>query len=66
MRAIGSLLSDRFGDHRLAIEKAIKQRQIDQPTAVSHHFTQVFIRVSLWEVKQTNYAKYQRGERLRT
>ena len=32
-------LSDRFGEHRRAIEKAITQRDIDQPTAVSDHFT---------------------------
>ena len=27
-------LSDRFGEHRRAIEKAITHRHIDQPTAV--------------------------------
>ena len=32
-------LSDRFGEHRRAVEKAIPQRGIDQPTAVSDHFT---------------------------
>ena len=32
-------LSDRFGEHRRAVEKAITQRDIDQPTAVSNHFT---------------------------
>ena len=32
-------LSDRFGEHRRAIEKAITHRHIDQPTAVSDHFT---------------------------
>ena len=32
-------LSDRFGEHRRAIEKAITQQHIDQPTAVSEHFT---------------------------
>ena len=32
-------LSDRFGEHRRAIEKAITQRHIDQPTPVSDHFT---------------------------
>ena len=32
-------LSDRFGEHRRALEKAITQRDIDQPTAVSDHFT---------------------------
>ena len=32
-------LSDRFGVHRRSIEKAITQRDIDQPTAVSDHFT---------------------------
>jgi len=31
-------LSDRFGEHRRVIEKAIK-RHIDQPTAVLDHFT---------------------------
>ena len=31
-------LSDRFGEHRRAIEKAITYRHIDQPTAVSDHF----------------------------
>ena len=31
-------LSDRFGEHRRAIEKAITHRHIDQPTAVSDHF----------------------------
>ena len=32
-------LSDRFGEHRREIEKALQQRHIDQPTAVSDHFT---------------------------
>ena len=32
-------LSDRFGEHRRAVEKAITQRGIDKPTAVSDHFT---------------------------
>ena len=32
-------LSDRIDEHRRAIEKSIKQRLIDQPTAVSDHFT---------------------------
>ena len=32
-------LSDRFGEHRRAVEKAITQSDIDQPTAVSDHFT---------------------------
>ena len=32
------LIRDRFGEHRRAIEKAINQH-IDQPTAVSDHFT---------------------------
>ena len=32
-------LSDSFGEHRRAIEKAITHRYIDQPTAVSNHFT---------------------------
>ena len=31
-------LSDRFGEHRRAIEKAIAKQQIDQPTAVEDHF----------------------------
>ena len=31
-------LSDRFGEHRRAIEDAITQQHIDQPTAVSDHF----------------------------
>ena len=31
--------SDRFGEHRRALEKAITQRHIDQPTAVTDHFT---------------------------
>ena len=31
--------SDRFGEHRRAIEKAIAKQHIDQPTAVSDHFT---------------------------
>ena len=34
-----SQLSDRFGEHRRAIEKTITHRHIDQPTAVSDHFT---------------------------
>ena len=32
-------LSDRFAEHRTAIEKAITQRHIDQPAAVSDLFT---------------------------
>ena len=32
-------LTDRFGEHRRAVEKAITQRDINQPTAVSDHFT---------------------------
>ena len=32
-------LSDRFGERRRAIEKAITQQHIDQTTAVSDHFT---------------------------
>ena len=32
-------LSDRFGEHRRAIEKAVAKQHIDQPTAVSDHFT---------------------------
>ena len=32
-------LSDRFSEHRCAIEKAIAKQHIDQPTAVSDHFT---------------------------
>ena len=32
-------LSDRFGEHRRAIEKAITQRHTGQPTAISDHFT---------------------------
>ena len=32
-------LSDRFGKHKRAIEKALQQRHIDQPTAVSDHLT---------------------------
>ena len=32
-------LCDRFGEHRRAVEKAITQRDIDQPTTVSDHFT---------------------------
>ena len=32
-------LSDRFSEHRRAIEKAIAKQQIDQPTAVADHFT---------------------------
>ena len=31
--------SDRIGELRRAIEKAITRRHIDQPTAVSDHFT---------------------------
>ena len=31
-------LSDRFGEHRRAIEKAITQQHIDQPSATSDHF----------------------------
>ena len=32
-------LSDRFGEHRRAIEKAIAKQHIDQPTVVSDHRT---------------------------
>ena len=32
-------LSHRFGEHRPAIEKSIAKQHIDQPTAVSDHFT---------------------------
>ena len=32
-------LSDRFGEHRRAIEKAIAKQQNNQPTAVADHFT---------------------------
>ena len=32
-------LSDRFGEHSRAIEKAIAKQQNDQPTAVADHFT---------------------------
>ena len=32
-------LGDRFGEHGRAVEKAITQLYIDQPTAVSDHFT---------------------------
>ena len=32
-------LSDRFGERRRAIEKAIAKQHINQPTAVSDHFT---------------------------
>ena len=32
-------LSDRFGEHRRAIEKAIQRHHINQPTAVSDHFS---------------------------
>ena len=32
-------LSDRFGEHRRAIEKAVAKQHIGQPTAVSDHFT---------------------------
>ena len=32
-------LSDRFGEHRRAIEKAVAKQRIGQPTAVSDHFT---------------------------
>ena len=35
-------LSDRFGEHRRAIEKSIKQRYIAQPTTVSDHFTLLY------------------------
>ena len=31
--------SDRFGEHRYALEKAITHCDIDQPTTVSDHFT---------------------------
>ena len=32
------LASDRFGEHRRAVEKAIQKQPLDQPTAVSDHF----------------------------
>ena len=32
-------LSNRFGEHRRAIKKAIAKQQNDQPTAVADHFT---------------------------
>ena len=32
-------LSDRFGEHRRAVEKAIQRHHINQPTAVSDHFS---------------------------
>ena len=32
-------LSDTFGEHRRAIEKAIQRHHINQPTAVSDHFS---------------------------
>ena len=32
-------LCNRFGEHRRAVEKAITQRDIDEPTTVSDHFT---------------------------
>ena len=32
-------LSHRFGEHRRAIEKAIQRHHINQPTAVSDHFS---------------------------
>ena len=32
-------LGDRFGEHQRAVEKPITQRDIDQPTAISNHFT---------------------------
>ena len=32
-------LSDRFGEHRRAIEKAIQRHHINQPTAVPDHFS---------------------------
>ena len=32
-------LSDRFAEHRSAVEKAFAQREIDQPAADSGHFT---------------------------
>ena len=32
-------LSDKFGEHRRSVEKAFTQPDIDQPTAVSDHFT---------------------------
>ena len=32
-------LSGRFGEHRRTIKKAIQRRHINQPTAVSDHFT---------------------------
>ena len=31
-------LSDRFGEHRRAIEKAIEKQHIDQPTALSDYY----------------------------
>ena len=42
MQCIGETkrhLSDRFGEHRRAIEKAIQRHHINQPTAVSDHFS---------------------------
>ena len=30
---------DRFGEHQRVVEKAFAQRDIDQPTTVSDHFT---------------------------
>ena len=32
------LASDRFGEHRRAVVKAIQKQPLDQPTAVSDHF----------------------------
>ena len=34
-------LSDRFGEQRLAIKKAIAKQHIDQPNTVSDHFNNV-------------------------
>ena len=42
MQCIGETkqhLSDRFGEHRRIIEKAIQRRHINQPTTVSDHFS---------------------------
>ena len=43
-------LSDRFGEHRRTVEKAITQRDIDQPTAVSDHFTLPGHSLNNWEL----------------
>ena len=39
LKMINLLPSDRFGEHRRTIEKAIAKQYVDQPTAVSDHFT---------------------------